>query len=113
MIKKLNENWVEDMIEISKMNLKTLGIYTQEKNKEETFTDDVISHIDYIMMQELQISEKDFNRLETMDTLTSKIYAESQQDINNRIKEYFENDLRHQFCAEELYQNFYKGYGLE
>lgn len=109
MIKKLNENWVEDMIDISKMNLKALGLYTQEKNKEELFTDDVLSHIDYIMTQELEISEKDFAKIDLLEVLSSKIYAQSQQDINARIKEYFENDLRHQFCAEELYQNFYKG----
>ena len=113
MIKKLNENWIDDMIDISKNNMKALGIEVPEISGEEAFTDNILCHIDYIMMQELNISEKDFRGLESLDTLTSKIYAESQQDINSRIKEYFENDLRYQFCAEELYQNFYKGYNLD
>lgn len=71
-----------------------------------TYSDNVRSHIHYILSNERGISEKDFRR---SDELTSEIKEiVKNDDIIDIISEFEQNGKRKEYCAETIYDNFIK-----
>lgn len=95
-IKKINENWADDLAEAGRRNAIAFGF------KERTYTDNVFSHWKIIIANENGISEKAFSMWDKMDEL-QKEFVRNHPEIFKITKEYENKNLRHEFCAEYLY----------
>lgn len=96
-IKKLN-----DFEEIYSINENLSDIF-----KKPTYEEKVRSSLMYIIMEEKQISEKSFDRIDSLINHINEFFKNNNK-VKDIIKEFEDKKSRNHYCAEFIYDNLIK-----
>jgi hypothetical protein len=75
--------------------------------KPPTYKERVISCLIHLMMEEQQVSEKDFKRTDSLIDEIKNFFVDNDR-VNNVIKEFEEEGRRVNYCAEFIYDAMIK-----
>jgi hypothetical protein len=76
-------------------------------NKKYEYIDYVYDHIVNIIMDEQEVSEKDFSNI---DKITSDVKLKFNDDIKIEINKFEQLDKRAEYCAEIVYDKYFNGH---
>lgn len=96
-IKKLNENFKDDL---SGMNL------NQMMNHKHSYKDNVYDHLHNIICDEENISEKSFSEIDSVSNMLEDFYKEHNTELDKLINLYETTNMRKQYCAEKIYNDY-------
>jgi len=96
-IKKINETFRDDK---SNMDL------SQMMKHKPTYKDGVYNYLHDIICNEEGISEKSFSKIDEVSERLENFYNEYKIELDDIIKTFEDNNMRKEYCAEKIYNDF-------